>query len=268
MNEPLQVPLRILVRGPSMVGFASDMPPGRTTFSRVIENALLAQGKPAQVQTVTRASETTAMVLQTWEESVTGFYPDVIVIVAGMYETMHLFLPRRYERFSTDRLRKLDRPIRNKLRKYLVWSTWKALINLQVAIDSRATRALHRRPRNVRRDLVAYIRNARKFGEPLVLIVELLPPSSRSRRWFPGMTRRIPLMNQYLSTVPDEFEGNGVEFVRVLPLAEKFDPDLDVVIPDGIHYASGFHQMVGEHIAERIAAWSSAEGRPINSTRR
>ena len=45
-------------------------------------------------------AEKTAPILKTWQQEILGFSPDVIVLVYGYVETIHLFLPRWLERHA------------------------------------------------------------------------------------------------------------------------------------------------------------------------
>ena len=45
-------------------------------------------------------AEKTSPILKTWQREVLGFSPDAIVLAYGYIETMHLFLPRWFERHA------------------------------------------------------------------------------------------------------------------------------------------------------------------------
>lgn len=258
MNAPLPVPLRILVRGPSTVGYASSTGVrGRTTFPRIVENTLLHNGRPAVVMTDSVASEPAKWLVRNWEADVVGFHPDVIIIGSLTYEVLHLFLPRWLERWSNS-TRVYDRPVRAFLRRRVLRKIWRSLAVVQSKVDRRYKGAQRRRPTNVAKDVTRFVKQTRDHGRPLVLILELMPPASRARKWFPGMSIRVPVTNELLREVPSQFPTGEVEFFEVQKLAATLSDDLDVLLPDGLHYSYDLHQVVGEALAQRILAWDDA----------
>ncbi|KQO42155.1 SGNH/GDSL hydrolase family protein [Aeromicrobium sp. Leaf245] len=259
----LPLPVRVLVKGASTVNWISWMGGPRTDFilPRVIEERLLASGRPCTVHTHSVASEPTHGVLQTWEREVLGFSPDAIVLVYGHYETIHLLLPRWLERHANS-LRGRPRRVRLLYRRRVVRPVWMFLARVQAAVDVRVGhRVRTRRHEKVVADLEAYVRHVRKVGSPLVHLVELLPPHEKYVSWFPGMPRRIHRMNEALDDLVRRFDDPEVRFVRVADLVDSVaGGDLAVAIPDGFHYSPAMHRAVGERIAASITQW--AEGQP------
>lgn len=258
----LPLPVRVLVKGASTVNWISWMGGPRTDFifPRVIEERLLASGRPCTVQTHSVASEPTHGVLQTWEREVLGFSPDAIVLVYGHYETIHLLLPRWLERHANS-LRGRPRGLRLLYRRRLVRPVWMFLARVQAAVDVRiGHRVRTRRHEQVVADLEAYVRHVRKVGSPLVHLVELLPPHEKYVSWFPGMPRRIHRMNEALEGLVHRLDDPEVRFVRVADLVDSVaGGDLAVAIPDGFHYSPAMHRAVGARIAQSIGTWADAQ---------
>lgn len=259
----LPLPVRVLVKGASTVNWISWMGGPRTDFilPRVIEERLLASGRPCTVHTHSVASEPTHGVLQTWEREVLGFSPDAIVLVYGHYETIHLLLPRWLERHANS-LRGRPRRLRLVYRDRLVRPAWMLLARAQAAVDARwGSRLRTRRHEKVVADLETYIRHVRTVGHPLVHLVELLPPHEKKAGWFPGMPARIARMNDALEGLVRRLDDDEVRFVRVVDLVDSVaGGDLATAIPDGFHYSPAMHRAVGERIAASITQW--AEGQP------
>ncbi|MEH3034312.1 MAG: SGNH/GDSL hydrolase family protein [Aeromicrobium erythreum] len=257
---PAALPLRVLVKGASTVGWTSMMGGPRNDFivPRVIESALLERGRPCQVQTYTMASEPTSTILGTWQREVVGFSPDAIVMIYGHYETIHLFLPRWLE-IHANSLRGRPRRLALLYRRKILRPFWSTLAKLQAAIDVRLepTRLRPGRPRRVADDLETYIGHVRKVASPLVVLVELLPPASRFVSWFPGMPRRIEVMNEHVRGLVERLDSPDVRYVRVRDLVDTyFDGDLDRATPDGFHYAPELHDLVGRRVASVVDEWA------------
>ena len=141
-------------------------------------------------------SERANRTLLTWEREFLGWSPDVVVLVYGHYETIHLFLPRWLERHANS-LRARNRPLTNAYRRLLLRPTWKMLAQLQAFADRHVSPTIRRsRPRHVANDLERLITQLQKLQSPLVFVFELLPPTVRTSKWFPGMTARIAAMER------------------------------------------------------------------------
>jgi hypothetical protein len=256
------MPMRVLVKGASTVNWVSFMggPRSDFTFPRALEAELLAQGRPVEVQTISVASERTSTTLLRWEREVLGFSPDVVVLVYGHYETIHLFLPRWLERHANS-LKARPRTLSKLYRKYLLRPTWMFLARLQAKADTMVDPAIQRfRPRNVAADLRTLIGHQQKVGSPLVYVFELLPPAERRRTWFPGMARRVEVMNETLSAMVAAIDKPNVRYFKTSELLNKYaEGDLDVATPDGFHFTPHLHRMIGVELARDIAEWADTQ---------
>lgn len=258
-----RLPLRVLVKGASTVNWASPMggPRSDFTFPRAIEAELLRDGWPAEVRAFTMPSERTSRILLTWQEQVLGFSPDVIVLVYGHYETVHLFLPRWLERHANS-LRARPRLVAGWYRRHLLRPVWMMLARLQARLDRMLDPTIRRgRPRQVAADLEAYIGQVQQIGSPLVFVFELLPPAVRYQSWFPGMARRIEVMNATIADLVRRIDRPDVRLFPVTELVDKCaDGDVDLATPDGFHYTPELHRRIGEALAHEIESWAAAQG--------
>ncbi|MDT0202579.1 hypothetical protein [Nocardioides sp. AE5] len=256
-----KLPLRVLVKGASTVNWISPMGGPRTdfTFPRALEERLLADGQPCQVQTITMTSEQTSKILSTWQREVLGYSPDVIVLVYGHYETIHLFLPRWLERHANS-LRARPRLWNRLYREKLLRPVWMALAQVQARLDRIVPTIRANRPRHVVADLERYIGHVQQAGSPLVYCFELLPPTERFRSWFPGMAERIGIMNNAIADMVERIDLPHVRYFRVAPIADRVsggDPEL--ATPDGFHYSPDLHRAIGDALAEDIGAWAATQ---------
>jgi len=262
MSNPLPLPIRIAVKGASTVGWLSGMggPRSDFTFPRVIEQHLLESGRPVELRCHSVPSERTKTTLRTWESEFIGFSPDVVVLVYGHYESIHFFLPWWLERHANS-LKQRDGRIRQAYRTHLLRPVWMFLARLQARADTVLDPTLRRgRPRQVAADLERLIGHLQEMHSPLVFVFELLPPAKRYRSWFPGMAKRIEVMNR---TIADMVERVGKDNVRLVPVQSLVDDvaggDLDVATPDGFHYSPELHRAIGRFLAERIGEWADTQ---------
>jgi hypothetical protein len=262
MSSPLPLPIRVLVKGASTVGWISWSGGPRTDFifPRVVEERLLSDGRPCVVQTNTMMSEKTSSILRTWQREVLGYSPDVIVLVYGHYETVHLFLPRWLERHANS-LKARPRRLESFYRDHILRPVWMMLARLQARLDTRVNSTIRRsRPRHVAADLEACITHIQTVGSPLVIVFELLPPAERYRSWFPGMAARIEVMNRTIADMIARVDKPNVRYFPVRELVDKYcDGDIDVATPDGFHYTPEFHRVVGSRLAEQIGEWADTQ---------
>lgn len=262
MPEPLALPIRVLVKGASTVNWLSEMGGPRTDFAfpRAMEAEFLAAGRPAEVRAVSVPSERTATTLLRWEDEVLGWSPDVVVLVYGHYETIHLFLPRWLERHANS-LKARPRRLSSLYRRHLLRPVWMFLARLQARADRLLDPTLRRsRPRNVAADLETLIGQLQKIGSPLVFVFELLPPARRYQSWFPGMSARIAVMNDALAAMVGRVDRPNVRYFKVSEMVNKYaDGDVDAATPDGFHYSPYLHRQIGAELAREIMEWADTQ---------
>jgi lysophospholipase L1-like esterase len=263
MPESLQLPVRVLIKGASLMHDISERPQARDqfTFGRVIEESLLSAGQPADVWVAAVASESTSLSFRAWEPEVKAWSPDVIILSYGYYETIHLFLPRWLERHANS-LKARPGPVRSLYRRYVVRSLWKTLAKLQRALDRRVgTRGFGHRARRVDQELRAFIDRSREVGQPLIMLLEFLRPGARGRDWFPGMAARTDVLNDVLRVIVKDYDSPDVVIVPVPDILARGLPPGVEPNPDGFHYSSAGHDLLGRALAADIRSWTSAHPR-------
>lgn len=258
----LPLPVRVLVKGASTVGWSSGMGGERSDFEfpRALEEALLQSGRPVELRCYSVPSEQTKTTLRRWQPEMIGFSPDVVVLVYGHYETIHLFLPRWLERHANSLQARRGR-IRELYRARVLRPTWMALARLQARADTALDPTLRAsRPRRVAEDLETLIGHIQELHSPLVFVFELLPPAKRYRSWFPGMARRIEVMNETVAAMIARVGKPNVRYFKVSELVNKYaEGDIDVATPDGFHYSPHLHRMIGVELAREIAEWADTQ---------
>lgn len=256
------LPIRVLVKGSSNVVILSPMSGPRTDFGfpRALEERLLADGRPCEVRSPSVPGELTRHMLGTWEADLLGYSPDVVILLYGQVETVHLFLPWRLERHANSFK---GRPglIREAYRNRLLRPVWKALARLQSKADRTIDPTIRRaKPRRVAAEYARLIEHIRFVQSPLVLVFELQPPAKRFSRWFPGMAARIEVMNAAIKAVVDAVDDPDVRYFTTSDLVEKYaDGDIDAATPDGFHFTPELHRAIGEKLAGVIAEWADQQ---------
>ncbi|HEV7193743.1 MAG TPA: SGNH/GDSL hydrolase family protein [Jatrophihabitantaceae bacterium] len=273
MPNPLPLPMRILVKGASTVGWLGEMggPPSDLGFPRAIEAALYRAGRPAEVRALTVASERTKTAARRWEREMVGYSPDVVILVYGHYETVHLFLPRWLERHANS-LNVPPRKWSTLYRDRLLHPVWMFLARMQARADTRLDSTIRRsRPRLVAADLEKVINHTQELGSPLVYLFELIRPAKRYQSWFPGMAERIDVMNATVEDLVHRIGKPNVRYFRVSELVEQYaNGDLEVATPDGFHFSPYMHGKIGEALAREIDEWAGQQQMfdvPVKRTR-
>lgn len=257
MNQPLPHPIRVLVKGSSLVVMVPDWngDPGEYTFPRWIQNGLFDRGRPCELDNKGVAGELTRHALRRWEDQVMATSPDVLVLGYAYYECIHGLLPHWLER-HVNRFNGRTGPIRSRYRGWLLRPTWKVLAQVQRRLDRYvADRFFRRRARRIIHDYELLIRRSRTVapGSPQVFVLALLGPGGAAGDWFPGMQSRIDLMNERLAAMVAGFDTPGVRLVPVPELAGQLDDGADPV-PDGFHYSPQMRRIIGDWIAAEIDA--------------
>jgi hypothetical protein len=257
-----QLPIRVLVKGSSNVVIISPMSGPRTDFGfpRALEERLLADGRPCEVRSPSVPGELTKHMLRTWEADLLGYSPDVVILLYGQVETVHLFLPWRLERHANS-FRGRPGVLRETYRNRLLRPVWKALARVQSKADNVVDPNMFRsRPRRVAAELARLLEHIQFVQNPLVLVFELQPPAKRFRRWFPGMPARIEVMNTAIKAVVDAAENPNVRYFTTSELVDKYaDGDIDAATPDGFHFTPDMHRAIGDKLAGVIEDWADEQ---------
>ena len=255
MNAPLPHPVRVVVKGSSLVVMTPDWngEPGEYTFPRWIQNGLLDRGRPCEVVNRGVAGELTRSALASWESDVMADCPDVVVYGYGYYECIHSLLPHWLER-HVNAFTGRTGGLRTRYRGYLLRPVWKVLAQTQRILDGHLRdRFFGRRMRRVVNDYELLIKRTRTVapGSPLVFVLALLGPGGKAGGWFPGMQSRIDAMNLALEAMIERLGDPDVRLVPVDELATRLADDEDPV-PDGMHYSPRMRRIVGDWIAAEI----------------
>jgi hypothetical protein len=257
MNAPLPHPLRVLVKGSSLVVMTPewDGVRGDYTFPRWVQNGLLDRGRPCELENRGVAGELTRHAFRTWETDVMAGAPDVAIYGYAYYECIHALLPNWLER-HVNRYDGRTGPIRTRYRGWLLRPVWKLLAQTQRVLDGAISdRFFGRRTHRITSDYELLVRRTRTLGPgaPIVFVLALLGPGGKAGGWFPGMQARIDRMNLALARMVARIDDPGVRLVPVPALVGRLDPPEDPV-PDGLHYSPRMRRIIGDWIAAEIDA--------------
>ena len=262
MSSSGPLPVRVLVKGASTVSWISWMGGPRTDFAfpRALEDELRSQGRQAEVRNTAVLGTSTHSFFEPFERDVAQWSPDVIIMVAGHYESIHLFLPHWFERHAN---RVNYRPGRfdDFYRRRVIRPIWKALAVVQSKLDGRfGLGACKRRLRRAGVDFENYVKLAQQVGSPLMLVFELLPPAPRQQEWFPGMPGRIARVNAEHAAVIERLGLPNVRMFRNSEVAARnCGDDQAAATPDGFHFTPELHRAIGAELAVQIAAWAETQ---------
>jgi hypothetical protein len=261
MPDPLPLPMRVLVKGPSTVVWLSEMGGPRTdfTFPRSLEAHLLAAGQPAVVHNTAIASEQAKATLGSWQREILAWSPDVIILLYGQYETIHLIAPRWLERHANS-LRRRPGRARELYRSRVLGPAWMSLARFQAKLDTRIDPLIFRnRPQRVVAHLERLIERSQSVGSPLVYVFEILPPAKRWRSWFPGMAARTEVMNAALAQMIARIDKPNVRLFPMRELVERNFADIEQATPDGGHFTAELHRVIGEALSVDILEWAATQ---------
>ncbi len=257
MSTPLQLPLRVLVKGPSTIIWTSMMggPRSDMPFPRVMEQQLLAGGRAAEVRNTGVLGWPTPDLFKTWDEDVVAWSPDVIILAVGHYESLHAIQPRIVERAANTVSRRPGFFTNLFFRKFMRLVARMFLI-VQKRID-RPSLVLKRRMARVIRDVSAYVKQTQQVGSPLILLMEIHPPSGIKREWFGGWTERVRRLNDDLRALVAAADRPDLRFVEITDLVQEFpEEQRDHLWTDGIHFIPEMHRKIGERFADIAEEWA------------
>lgn len=253
-----QLPVRVLVKGPSTALWTSMMGGPRTdlAYPRVIEQELLCRGRAAQVWNRALLGWPTRDLFKTWDEEIVAWSPDVVILAVGHYESLHIILPRWLERGANTVNR------RSGLLRFLFYRRFMRLLArlvliLQRWIDRPGIKR-KRRMRRVAADVEAYLKMTSQVGTPLIILLEIHGPSAAKVDWFRGWPERVRVLNQELRRIAAL--RDNVRFVEITDLMARFEPGTrEQLWADGIHFSPEFHHAVGVKLATVVEEWAATQ---------
>jgi hypothetical protein len=262
MPERLPIALRVLVNGASTVNWQSWMggPRSEMTFPRATEAALHARGQRTEVRNSAVLAARNHYMFRTWERDVVRWSPDVVIIVAGHAEAVHLFLPRWFERHA-NRFDHRPGPFR-KLYFRGVKVLWKAMVAVQQRVEVLLGKpSLPGRARRATRQLERYLAITRRIQNPLVVILEILPPTGqKGTHFFPGMTGRVAEINRCNRELVEKIGHPDVRYLEIMPITRQLvGDDLAAATGDGFHYSPELHVAVADELARIIEEWARTQ---------
>lgn len=250
-----------MVKGASPAHWVSwmDGPRADLAYPRVIEDQLLAGGRPARVRDLSVTSEQVRTGLKNWQRQVFNFSPDVVVLNYGLFESVHQFLPQPLERYANSLIARRG-PVRDTYRKRVVRPTWVSLAKGQQRLDRilPATMFQHR-PRRFAADLELLVERIQMVQSPLVLVLEVSPPGASWRSWFPGIADRIDETNGVLADVVGRADRPDVRFFPTGEALATLVAAGEDIVPDGGHYTRAAHRALGSALADEIGAWADQQ---------
>ena len=260
MTNSAPLPLRTLIKGPSTMNWISMMggPRSDLPFPRVIEQQLLAAGRPAEVRDTSRLGWMTRDLMSTWDEDVAAWSPDVVIMAPCHMETVHVLQPSWLER-AANKVNRRPGVLRKIWYKRILRGASRTVLHIQRRVD-RPGYYVNRRMRRALADTQAYIELTQKVGSPLMLVMELHPPIQAKLWWFGGWRDRVERLNDDLRALVERIDRPNVRFVQITDLMSRFDPgEPEDLWADGIHFSPEFHRAIGEKFAGIIDEWAKGQ---------
>lgn len=257
MSSVPQLPLRILFKGPSTLVWTSMMSGPRTdlVFPRVMEAELIRRDRSVDTWNAARNGWLTRDLFGTWEDEISSWSPDIVVMNPAHMETVHAILPPWLERGANAVSRRPGR-FRRLYYRRILRGLARFVLHVQRRVDGpgrfqgRVERALGYTDE--------YLRISQQVQNPLILLLELHEPTQKKVDWFPGWPARRELLNDGLRQLADRYDN--VRYVTISDLMGQFDPGRpEDLWADGIHFNTAFHRAIGEKLAAIAEEWASTQ---------
>ena len=261
MADPMPLPIRILVKGPSTTFWLPERNPTRDmlAFPRALEQVLLASGRPAEVRVISLGGDWVQHALASWDREVLAWSPDVIINLTGHHEQLHYIVPRWLERHANSLTGRPTR-IREAYRARLVRPIYMALARFQARIDGRYGLFLFNRQTHVRTatNLRRYIERVRTANKPLFLQFEFNHIVGPKAAWFQDFKRRNDAVNREIAAVIDSFDDPEIRLFPLPAIIERDHPDEDPM-PDGFHFTVKLHGIIARELYDIITEWADKQ---------
>lgn len=266
MTHPDPLPIRVLYKGASTVLWQSSTdrrPPHALPYPRVVERSLRSRGHAVDTHVAALSAVQTKTITRTWEAEASASLADVVVMHHGHLEAIHAIIPRWAERYARSGYERPGR-WRDRYRQRLVNPAYKLLTIVQQRIDRALPEVVAARLARRRADLTVthlerYVDRMSRFTDPLVIVMGLIPPGPLWDDWFPGVRRRMTAIDQAMREMVARRDSSRLVYLELWDEARAWEERGEDPRPDGGHYSPAFHELVGERLADVVAAWAAEQ---------
>lgn len=247
-------PLSVVAFGNSV---ATLQLPGRTdrsegTYLEVLADVLTGHGVPTVPHLVSRWFSFLVEQVRDYEQTVRVHAPDVLVVQFGLNECQPWLLPIPVVRHLMIQNQAVTRTAKT-YRRLVAPRLWAAVRGYRRRASGLVgQRTWQTTPRRFGRTLEQFLRNVRREGRPLVLVLDLDAPDDRLEHFLPGMRGRHVVFQNVLKEAVAHLADPEVRLVRVSELTASLG---DAALPDGMHYSPATHEAVGRMLAEEVLTW-------------
>lgn len=254
------MPIRILVKGSSTVGWISNVEPGHVShaYPRELESAMRRDGWPTHVHVSAPLAASSRWIMQGADEEIFAWDPDAILLNTGHMETLHMLIPRWFARHVFTRTARPGR-WRRLYRRGVVWPVYSVATKAQARVERMlAPWVFGRRLRAVIAHVDHFIHVANRNGHPLIVVMGLVPPPAPIAT-FPDLASRIEQTNQAFQALVRGFDSLDVLWFDPSLVLTTDGPKPREALGDGLHFTAEAHATVGRGLADIIEAWAAAQ---------
>jgi lysophospholipase L1-like esterase len=259
-----QLPWPAQRRPLSVVAFGNSVAtlqlPGRAdrsegSYVEVLADVLSGEGVPTVPHLVSQWFSFLVKQVRDYERTVRVHAPDVIVVQFGLNEYQPWLLPIPAIRHLMITNQAVTRTART-YRRLVAPRLWTAVREYRRhASGPVGQRTWQTTPRRFGRTLEQFLRNVRREGKPLVLVLDLDAPDDRLEHFLPGMRGRHAVFQEVLTHAVANLADPEVRLVRVSAITAALGAG---ALPDGMHYSPATHEAVGRALAEEVLTWLKA----------
>lgn len=228
------------------------------TYGEVLRDLLEASGVGVDLHLEGRWFDFVPRGLRRYEESLRAHAPDVVIVHYGINEAQPWLAPVWLIAHLMSNRRATTRSARW-YRAHVTPPAWRALRRYRRWAAPRVgLRTWQTTPDRFAASMRSLIHGLRYELRPLVLVIDLAPPTAILERALPGMHARHAVIQRALAEVVSGFADPDVRLVRLSDLVGELGEH--AALPDGIHLHPQAHRRLGEVLAREVDAWLVAQG--------
>lgn len=253
-------PLSVVILGNSLPLMQVPLRPthGAGTYPEVLADCIAARGIPVQLASESYWFELAHTGARRVNSVLGRHYPDVLVVNYGVNEMLPWLVPVPVLRHLMRREPQLTR-LSRAYRKRLADPAWDAVKRYRRwAAPHVGMRTWQLRPGKFRASIEHIVRQSRRFGRPLVLVVDINPPGEIMQRYLPGARDRYPVFQKILVDVVEQADDPDVRLVAASGVVASLGDR--TAMPDSVHWTPDAHAKVGQMLADEVLAWLESGG--------
>lgn len=221
-------------------------------YGEVLADRLAERGIPVKLTVHGRWFEFAHTAARRYADDVVPHVPDVLVVNYGAGEMMPWYVPSWLVRHLMRRNESIARTS-ELYRRHVAERLWSQVKAYRRAVGGRKPSPFAQlSPRRFESSMRLLLRLAERTTRPLVLVMDISPPSPKLNTYLPGIDENYSRFQAIVERVATT-SGPNVRLVRTSEVSRELG--IEKATPDNLHFSVEGHARAGEMLSAEVLDW-------------